>query len=96
MKTWAYLIKGGKIDVMKAFLYHILNNLIIDHTVTQDDLSRCSLEKALTPALTIPLRILDAFDGKGRITDDSPLPENTNRIMRMKYVQLLSIKEISI
>ena len=30
MKTWAYLVKGGEIEVMKAFLYHILNNLIID------------------------------------------------------------------
>ena len=27
MKTWNYLVKGGKIDMMKAFLYHILNNL---------------------------------------------------------------------
>ena len=30
MKTWSYLVKGGKIDVMKAFLYHVLNNLIVD------------------------------------------------------------------
>ena len=29
-KTWIYLIKKGKIHIMKAFLYHILNNLIID------------------------------------------------------------------
>src|SRR3989344_5815961 len=29
-KTWAYLVKGGKIIMMKAFLYHILNNLIVD------------------------------------------------------------------
>ena len=30
MKTWIYLVKGGKIEIMKAFLYHILNNLIVD------------------------------------------------------------------
>ncbi len=30
LKTWAYLVKGGKIETMKAFLYHILNNLIVD------------------------------------------------------------------
>lgn len=30
MKTWRYLAKGGKIDVMKAFLYHVLNCLIVD------------------------------------------------------------------
>lgn len=30
IKTWSYLVKGGKIEVMKAFLYHVLNNLIVD------------------------------------------------------------------
>ena len=31
MKTWVYLVRGGKIEMMKAFLYHVLNNLIVDH-----------------------------------------------------------------
>ena len=30
LKTWKYILKGGKIEIMKAFLYHVLNNLIID------------------------------------------------------------------
>lgn len=30
MKTWMYLVRGGKIDTMKAFLYHVLNDLIVD------------------------------------------------------------------
>src|SRR5579872_4636799 len=30
MRTWGYIMKGGKIATMKAFLYHVLNNLIID------------------------------------------------------------------
>src|SRR3989344_9214854 len=30
LKTWSYIVKGGKIETMKAFLYHILNNLIVD------------------------------------------------------------------
>jgi DNA-directed RNA polymerase specialized sigma24 family protein len=29
-KTWSYLVKGGEIDLMRAFLYHTLNCLIID------------------------------------------------------------------
>src|SRR5690348_4274314 len=50
IKTWSYLIKGGKIDVMKAFLYHVLNNLIVDEyrkrkTVSLDAL----LEKGFEP-----------------------------------------------
>lgn len=43
-------MKGGKIDAMKAFLYHILNNLIVDEyrkrkTVSLDLL----LEKGFDP-----------------------------------------------
>src|SRR5437763_1367624 len=30
MKTWNYIKNGGKIMMMRAFLYHILNNLIVD------------------------------------------------------------------
>ena len=30
IKTWSYLVKGGEIILMKAFLYHVLNDLIID------------------------------------------------------------------
>src|SRR5687768_7540986 len=30
LKTWHYLLKGGKIKAMKSFLYHILNNLVVD------------------------------------------------------------------
>jgi DNA-directed RNA polymerase specialized sigma24 family protein len=30
IKTWNYLLREGKIDLMKPFLYHILNCLIID------------------------------------------------------------------
>lgn len=30
LKTWKYIIRGGEITSVKAFLYHILNALIID------------------------------------------------------------------
>ncbi len=30
LKTWKYVVRGGEIATMKAFLYHVLNNLIID------------------------------------------------------------------
>ena len=50
MRTWSYLIKGGKIDVMKAFLYHVLNNLIVDEyrkrkATSLDVLSRKGLSR---------------------------------------------------
>ena len=38
MKTWKYLVKEGKIGLMKSFLYRILNNLIVDE-ITKTKLS---------------------------------------------------------
>lgn len=51
IKTWSYLARGGKIDIMKAFLYHVLNNLIVDqyrkHKTTSLDVL---LEKGFEPS----------------------------------------------
>jgi RNA polymerase sigma-70 factor (ECF subfamily) len=97
MKTWTYLIKGGKIDIMKAFLYHILNNLIIDQYRKKKTTSLDTLvEKGFDPGVDDSARILDVFDGKAAILMIARLPEKYKRIMRMKYIQFLSIKEISI
>ena len=97
MKTWAYLIKGGKIDVMKAFLYHILNNLIIDQYRKKKTASLDTLvEKGFDPGVDDSARILNVFDGKAAILMIARLPEKYKQIMRMKYIQFLSIKEISI
>src|SRR6266850_4422798 len=53
MKTWMYLMKGGRIEKMKAFLYHVLNNLIVDEyrkrkTTSLDVL----IEKGLEPSVS--------------------------------------------
>ena len=52
IKTWSYLLKGGKIDIMKAFLYHVLDNLIVDqyrkHKTSSLDFL---IEKGFEPAV---------------------------------------------
>jgi len=67
MKTWKYLVKGGKIDIMKAFLYHILNNLIVDEyrkrkhqTTSLDSL----IEKGFEPAEEDSERIFSVLGGE--------------------------------
>jgi RNA polymerase sigma-70 factor (ECF subfamily) len=97
MKTWAYLVKGGKIEIMRAFLYHILNNLIIDQyrkhkTSSLDEL----LEGGFEPSVNNLESLIDILDGKSAIFLIQLLPVNYQKIMRMKYVQDLSIKEISL
>lgn len=65
IKTWSYLVKGGKIEVMKAFLYHVLNNLIVDEyrkrkTVSLDLL----LEKGIEPRSKDFDQLISIIDSK--------------------------------
>lgn len=97
MKTWKYLVKGGKIDVMKAFLYHILNNLIIDEyrkrkTTSLDVL----LEKGFDPSENPSEKLINILDGKGALLLIQHLPETYQKVMRMKYMHDLTLKEMSL
>jgi RNA polymerase sigma-70 factor (ECF subfamily) len=99
VKTWVYLAKGGKIQTMKAFLYHILNNLIIDEyrkqkyqTTSLDVL----LEKGFEPGVSDTDRLIDFLDGKGALVLIARLPIAYQKIMRMRYVQDLSYKEMAL
>jgi RNA polymerase sigma-70 factor (ECF subfamily) len=97
MKTWVYLVKGGKIDVMKAFLYHVLNNLIVDEyrkrkTSSLDVL----LEKGYEPSADHTESLLNILDGKAAILLIQRLPERYQKVMRMRYVQDLTLAEMSL
>lgn len=97
LKTWKYLVKGGKIDLMKAFLYHVLNNLIVDeyrkHKTTSLD---ALLEKGYEQSTGDPEKLLRILDGKAALLLIQYLPEKYQKVMRMKYVQDLSLKEMSL
>ena len=97
MKTWVYLVKGGKIDAMKAFLYHILNNLIIDEYRKRKTSSLdAMLEKGFEPSAPDSGRLFNFLDGKAAILSIARLPIRYQKIMRMRFVQELSLMEISL
>lgn len=99
MKTWRYLLKGGKIDVMRAFLYHILNNLIVDeyrkrkHTTTSLD---SLIEKGFEPSNDPSQKLFDNLDGKATLLLIRRLPEKYQTVIRMRYIQLLALQEIAL
>jgi RNA polymerase sigma-70 factor (ECF subfamily) len=97
VKTWSYLVKGGKIEIMRAFLYHILNNLIIDqyrkHKTTSLDVI---LEKGFEPIADDDFsHLYNILDGKKAILLIARLPQKYQKVMRMRYVQDLTLKEMS-
>lgn len=97
IKTWKYLVRGGKIEIMRAFLYHILNDLIIDeYRKTKTGSLNALMEKGFEPKTVHSSdRFFNFLDGKALIILIAQLPPKYQKIMRMKYVQELSVKEMS-
>ena len=97
IKTWRYLVRGGKIELMKPFLYHILNHLIIDeyrkHKTSSLDVL---IEKGFEPSADQSERMIDTFDGKAALLLIRYLPAKYEKVMRLRYEQDLSLKEIAL
>jgi RNA polymerase sigma-70 factor (ECF subfamily) len=97
MKTWVYLLKGGKIELMRAFLYHVLNNLIIDDYRKHKTISLEVLtEKGFEPSIDYSRRLFNTLDGGAALLLIERLPEKYKKIMRMRYIQDLSLEEMSL
>ncbi len=96
MKTWKHLVNGGKIHMMKAFLYHILNHLIIDEyrkrkSSSLDDL----LEKGFEPGVDDTEQLFNKFDGKALLLLIHRLPLKYRDILNMHYIKDLTLSEMS-
>ncbi|MFA7285554.1 MAG: sigma-70 family RNA polymerase sigma factor [Candidatus Paceibacterota bacterium] len=97
IKTWKYLLKGGKIEMMKAFLYHVLNNLIVDEYRKKKSVSLDVLtEKGFEVAENNTENIINFLDGKVALSMISKLPKPYQKIMKMKYLEDLSLSEMSL
>ncbi len=97
LKTWNYLVKGGKIHLMKAFLYNVLNNLVVDEYRKRKTASLdLMLEKGLDPSTGGTERLIDGLDGKKAMKLIGDLPLKYRRIMMMRYAQELTLEEISL
>ena len=97
MKTWAYLVKGGEIDLMKAFLYHTLNCLIIDEYRKKKPMSLdVLLEKGYEPGANDTERMINTLDGKTALLLIAQLPTKYQIILKMRFVDSLSLAEMSV
>lgn len=97
MKTWKYLAREGKVDVMKSFLYHVLNNLIVDEYRKRKNISLDVLiEKGYEPSADPSERLFNMLDGKKALLLIQRLPKQYQGVMRMRYVQDLTLAEMSL
>ena len=96
MKTWVYLQKTGKIELMRAFLYHVLNRLIIDEyrkhkAISLDLLSDGGFELATIKSENL----FNIIDGKTLVALIVKLPEKYRNVINMRFISELSLKEMS-
>ena len=99
MKAWNYLVKNGKIDGMKSFLYHILNNLIVDEYRKKKHKPaslEILMEKGFCPHNGEAGRLINILDGEKAILFIKRLPVPYQKVMKMRFIQELSLKEISL
>ena len=97
LKTWTYLVRGGKIETMEAFLYHVLKALIIDEYRKQSATSLDRLlEKGFDPGVDDSNRLVDMLDGQQAAVLIAQLPELYQNVMRLRYMEDLSLREISL
>lgn len=96
LKTWAYLARGGEIHVMKSFLYHVLNNLIVDEYRKRKATSLdVLLENGYEPSFDYSKNLYDRIDGRAALLLIPHLPQRYQKVMYMRYVQDLTLKEMS-
>lgn len=96
LKTWIYLVKAGKIDSMKAFLFHVLKNLIVDEYRKNKAISLELLEeKGFQLSAGDFRRLYDILDGKKAFLMIPSLPKKYQKVMEMRYVENLTIEDIS-
>ena len=98
MKVWKYLAGGGTILNMQAFLYTTARNLVVDeyrHRKPQESLDTLTEETGFEPSFDDTSRLIDSLDGREAVALLGQIPETYGDVLFMRFVQELSLKEMS-
>ena len=97
-KTWDYLGKGKKVDHMRAFLFRVANNLIVDYSRRKKSSSLDTMMdedgfEVVDESVTNPADVPDARAAM-KLLDS--LDEIYRTVITMRFVDSLTPKEIAI
>ncbi len=94
--TWEYMVNGGQINNLKAFLYRTLNNKIIDYYRKKQAESLDNLiEDGFDIGFDNRQKIEDFLEGESVWKKVEILDESHREILTMRYMNDFSIKEIA-
>ncbi len=96
MKAWEYIAKGREVENIRAFLYKVLHNLIVDEHRKKKTLSLDELkEKGIDIVAQEKLSQNDASDLKNIISFFGALEPKYREAAAMRYIDDLTPKEIA-
>jgi RNA polymerase sigma-70 factor, ECF subfamily len=96
MRAWEYLAKGEKVLNMRAFLYRIANNLIVDESRKKKETSLDKLqEEGFDPGIDDTDRINNRIEHARVLDTLKGLDNNYRDILVMRYMNDLSPSEIA-
>ena len=97
MKTWEYLAQGKKVDNLRAFLYRVANNLVIDSSRKKKESSLdAMMDEGFEPSGAGPEKTTLAAEAGQIIALLDKLDEKYRDVVRMRYLDDLSPKEIAL
>lgn len=97
IKTWEYLRSGAKVDNLRAFLYRVATNVIIDESRRKKSLSLDKLqESGFDPKDDTHDRLLNFIEGGELIRLLEEIEPKYREALTMRYVEDLDIKEIAV
>ena len=98
MKTWQYLCEGKKVENIRAFLYRVANNLIIDA-------ARKKKEESLEDLMEAAKAMEPSYEGEKAIQSSAmisqmkevmlTLPDEYREVLTLRYIDDLDPKEIA-
>ena len=98
MKTWKFVSSGGTVSNMRAFLYKITGNLVIDEYRKRrnpESLDVLLEESGFEPSSEDHERMIERLDGRDAMVILSKIPEPYKESLVLRFVQGLSLSEIS-
>ncbi|MEK7075848.1 MAG: RNA polymerase sigma factor [Patescibacteria group bacterium] len=95
VKTWQALEKGKEVYNMKAFLYKVATNLIIDYYRKHKEVSLDDLQEKGVDFVKESRQAPDFMDLQVVLREVHSLPEKYRQVLMMRYIEDLSVIEIA-
>lgn len=96
IKTWQYLVEGNSIENLRAFLYRVAHNSIVDFSRKKREASLDQMkEKGFEGRVDVREKYLQSADAAHILNIVQQLDEKYREVILLRYVNGLSVKEIS-